>query len=53
MICYKDETFCINPNCTGMKHAKLTEQVKKDAEKWWGKPDTPIAMADLCEGKAE
>jgi hypothetical protein len=46
MICYRDRTFC--PFYDECKHgetcpAALTPKVKEDAEKWWGKPDAPIA----------
>jgi len=40
MICYRDMTFCQNKDCA--KFGKdcfrsLTDQVLKDAKKWWGK----------------
>lgn len=50
MICYRDKTFCVNPNCTCGN--KLTKEVLKQANEWWhswsieGAP--PIAYNDRC-----
>lgn len=46
MICFKDRTFCKTPGCT--KEHAYTEKVIKDAERWWGGPGAPIAVAFLC-----
>ncbi len=45
MICYRDRTFCPFDTCKHFETCKiaLTEQVKKDAKKWWGKDNPPIA----------
>ena len=51
MLCYKDKTFCINPNCPGKTHEALTPQVEAAARRWWGKDGAPISMADLCEAE--
>lgn len=48
MICYKDMTFCVSPNCTNKCGRKLTEEIKKEAEKWWGGPDAPICVSYFC-----
>ena len=47
MMCYRDRSFC-NANCTPIQPCviQLTEQVKQDADKWWGKPGAPIAVSD-------
>ena len=44
MICYKDITFCKYKECIKFKNCKvaLTDEIKKDAEKWWGNKDYPI-----------
>lgn len=47
MICYRDETFCpFHKNCSKGKdcHRALTDQVEKDAVKWWGSEDAPICV---------
>lgn len=45
MMCYRDRTFCsFNKECSAGDKCEiaLTDKVKSDAEKWWGKPDAPI-----------
>lgn len=52
MVCYKDMTFCPHhESCEDGEDCEraLTDQVKKDAEKWWGRPGAPIAQADFRE----
>ena len=51
MIYYKDMTFCSNPNCTCPSYRKLTDAVRADADRWWGKPGAPIMVGDLCGEK--
>ena len=46
MICYLDKTFCVSPNCKCER--KLTNKIRKAAEKWWGGKDVPIAVGYLC-----
>ena len=47
MVCYKDMTFC-NADCSNDDcYRQLTEKVRKDAEKWWGSDDAPIAVSDF------
>lgn len=41
-------TFCASPNCTNKCGRKLTEEIKKEAEKWWGGPDAPICISYFC-----
>ncbi len=49
MLCYKDTTFCDAPCGNGKCPTKLTDQVRKDAEAWWGRPDAPIMVADRSQ----
>ena len=47
MICYKDRTFCpFYKDCAKQNECgiALTPKVLEAANKWWGKPDAPIAM---------
>jgi hypothetical protein len=46
MIGYNDKTYCTDSKCAKWKDCPraLTEDVKKDAEKWWGNPNYPITM---------
>ena len=48
MICYRDTTFCISPNCTCGR--TLTDEIKEAAKKWWGGDGAPIAVAYYCGG---
>lgn len=53
MICYRDRTYCgastdgrcLNTSCDRF----FTEQDKKDAERWWGKPGAPVAFSDFSK----
>lgn len=49
MIYYKDMTFCISENCKNECGRKLTEEIKRDAERWWGSKDAPISMSHFCD----
>jgi len=47
MTCYKDRTFCTfgllcksSSSCDRV----LTDEIKKEAEIWWGKPGAPICV---------
>jgi len=47
MICYQDRTFCqFNLLCKNSVNCDrvLTSEIKKDAEKWWGKENAPICV---------
>jgi hypothetical protein len=47
MICYRDKTFC-TANCANLPcTSKLTDEVRTDAEKWWGQKGAPIAVSDF------
>ena len=52
MICYKDTTFCISPDCKHPEH-KLTDLVKAQAKAWWGNDNAPIMVGYLCGGAPE
>jgi len=49
MMCYKDMTFCTYwyicmDGSAGNCPRALTEDVKRDADKWWGTEGAPIAV---------
>ena len=46
MMCYKDKTFCTQSTCANWNTCDraLTDEVKEQADKWWGKPGAPIAI---------
>jgi hypothetical protein len=46
MICFRDRTYTTNPDCRCDR--RLTDEVKKAAEKWWGGPGAPIAIREGC-----
>jgi hypothetical protein len=41
-FCTAIKDKCANTAC----RRALTDQVERDAEKWWGGPDAPIAKSD-------
>lgn len=47
MICFRDMTFCTAPCVNSECHRRLTIEVRAAAERWWGKPGAPIAVADF------
>ena len=49
-MCYRDRTFCINPECSCSEGRKLTAEVLDAANEWWGvhRAAPPIATDDLC-----
>lgn len=50
MICFRDRTFC-NAKCSNTDCSiKLTQQVFKDAARWWGNDNAPIAIGDRSDG---
>jgi hypothetical protein len=48
MIHYKDKTFCQDNVEIHTCNREFTEQDKKDAKKWWGSDDYPVAYASFC-----
>ena len=46
MIAYMGTTFCTAEKCSefGTCPRSLTEQVKADAQRWWGTTEAPIAQ---------
>lgn len=48
MICYRDTTFCVSPNCQNKCGRKLTPEIQAAARRWWGGEDAPIAVAYFC-----
>lgn len=51
MLCYRDRTFCTNPDCKCPPGRRLTDEVIESAKRWWGGDDPPIAMGNLCSGR--
>ena len=62
MICYNDTTYCISPSCKNECGCKLTEEIRRDAQKWWDdilkenplysfQKGAPIAMSYFCGGE--
>jgi len=57
MMCYRDRTFCVSPNCKNECGRKLTQEIRDAAEKWWNPKDepdkrnqAPIAVSCFCGG---
>lgn len=50
MICFRDTTYCTNPNCTCPEGIRLTEEVIQAAREWWGSEGASIGMANRCGG---
>lgn len=48
MICYKDQTYCASNVKQHTCGREFTEQDKKDAERWWGGKDYPVAFGEFC-----
>ena len=47
MICYRDRTYCpFSGNCEQGRTCDraLTDQVRADAQAWWGSEDAPISI---------
>ncbi len=53
MICYRDMTFCVSPDCTNKCGRKLTAEIKEAAIRWWGDDTVPIAMGCFCGGSLD
>ena len=49
MISYKDKTFCIAACANRECPRKYTEDVRKQAEEWWGDVAAPVAVGDLSK----
>lgn len=47
MICYKDMTFCSSDCKNEECPRRWDDQKKRNAEKWWGKPNPPVAFSDF------
>jgi hypothetical protein len=46
MMCYGDRTFCTGDGCQKFINGcgrSLTEDILKQAERWWGGPGAPLA----------
>lgn len=49
MICYRDTTFCASKGVEHTCGREFTEQDAKDAERWWGGKDYPVAYGYFCK----
>lgn len=52
MICYKDQTWCsLAKDCANAEGCfrNFTEEDHKNAIKWWGSVDYPIALSEFYE----
>lgn len=47
MMCYKDRTYCSNPDCDNSCGRKFTDQDRINAIKWWGSDDFPLCVSDF------
>lgn len=50
MICYRDTTYCVSPDCENKCGRKLTPGIEQEAHAWWGSDSAPIAVACFCGG---
>ena len=48
MISYKDQAYCASEVKEHTCGREFTEQDAKDAEKWWGGKDYPVAYSYFC-----
>lgn len=51
MISFRDKTFCSSPNCKGECGRQWTPKLQKEAEKWWGDRNPPVAFSNYCKEK--
>jgi hypothetical protein len=49
MICYKDKSFCMSDCVTTECDRHWSDRKAADAEKWWGKPNAPVAFIDFSK----
>jgi hypothetical protein len=51
MISFRDRTYCAAEDCKKFKGCDraLTPEVYRQAAKWWGSDEAPIAVADRFE----
>lgn len=49
MMCYRDTTFCSSEVAEHTCGREFTEQDAKEAEKWWGGKDYPVAYSEFCK----
>lgn len=51
MMCYKDRSYCGSKVKKHTCGREFTKQDAKDAEKWWGGKDYPVAYIYFCSPK--
>lgn len=50
MISYRDRSYCSMKNCPNKECSRnITEEVDKQATKWWGSPNYPICVVDFTD----
>lgn len=49
MMCFMDTTFCASKVKKHTCGRELTEELKTQAEKWWGSKDYPVVFMNFCD----
>lgn len=49
MMCFEDRAFCNSPGCVDRCGRKLTDELIKEAVKWWGGQDYPVCIGRYCD----
>jgi hypothetical protein len=49
MISFLDRAFCGSQVAKHTCGRELTPELKKQAQKWWGGPDYPVAYGKFCK----
>jgi len=49
MICFRDRTYCAAQCANKECPARLTDEAREAAAKWWNGADAPIALADMSD----
>lgn len=52
-MCFRDMAFCASKVKKHTCGRGFTKQDAKDAEKWWGGKDYPVAYGKFCEEAAD
>lgn len=57
MLTFNDTTYCVSPDCANECGCKLTDDIRREAAKWWASDDNPsgegapIAVSCFCGGE--
>ena len=52
MICFKDQTFCLNQDCEHVECFRyISDKIIDDAIAWWGSDSFPMSLGEFkdCE----